>query len=43
MEAVRVIHLRAKEGLIDVSEIDKELLLDAPPLALMSAFSKYTY
>jgi len=43
MEAVRVIHLRAKEGLIDVSEIDKEFLLDAPPLALMSAFSKYTY
>ena len=43
MEAVRVIHLRAKEGLIDVSEIDEELLLDAPPLALMSAFSKYTY
>jgi len=43
MEAVRMIHLRAKEGLIDVAKIDKEFLLDAPPLALMSAFSKYTY
>ncbi|UCG90838.1 MAG: 4Fe-4S dicluster domain-containing protein [candidate division WOR-3 bacterium] len=43
MEAVRVLHLRAKEGLIDVDSIDKELLLDAPPLAFMSAFSKYTY
>jgi len=43
MEAVRVLHLRAKEGLIDVSQIDKELLMDAPPLALMSAFSKYSY
>ncbi|MGB3341586.1 MAG: 4Fe-4S dicluster domain-containing protein [bacterium] len=43
MEAVRTIHLRAKEGLFDVSEIDKEFLMDAPPLALMSAFSKYTY
>ncbi len=43
MEAVRTIHLRAKEGLIDVTLIDKEFLMDAPPLALMSAFSKYTY
>ena len=43
MEAVRVLHLRAKEGVIDVDSIDKELLLDAPPLAFMSAFSKYTY
>ncbi len=43
MEAIRMIHLRAKEGLIDVAKIDKEFLLDAPPLALMSAFSKYTY
>ena len=43
MEAVRVIHLRAKEGLLDVETIDKELLMDAPPLAIMSAFSKYTY
>ena len=43
MEAVRTIHLRAKEGLIDVPEIDKEFLLDAPPLAVMSAFSKFTY
>lgn len=43
MEAVRVIHLRAKEGLIDVDNIDEELLNDAPPLALMSAFSKYAY
>lgn len=43
MEAVRTIHLRAKKGLIDVAEIDKEFLMDAPPLALMSAFSKFTY
>ncbi len=43
MEAVRMIHLRAKEGLFDVDKIDKELMLDAPPLALMSAFSKYIY
>lgn len=43
MEAVRVLHLRAKQGLIDVSQIDKEFLMDAPPLALMSAFSKYSY
>ncbi len=43
MEAVRMIHLRAKEGLFDVDKVDKELMLDAPPLALMSAFSKYTY
>lgn len=43
MEAVRVIHLRAKEGLVDVPQIDKEFLMDAPPLALMSAFSKYSY
>jgi heterodisulfide reductase subunit C len=43
MEAVRVIHLRAKKGLLDVETIDKELLMDAPPLAIMSAFSKYTY
>ena len=43
MEAVRVIHLRAKEGLIDIDKIDKELLMDVPPLALISAFSKYTY
>ena len=42
MEAVRVIHLRAKEGVIDVTQIDKELLMDAPPLALISAFSKYS-
>ena len=43
MEAVRVIHLRAKEQLIDIDSIDKELLMDAPPLAFMSAFSKYSY
>ncbi|KPJ72889.1 hypothetical protein AMJ52_04785 [candidate division TA06 bacterium DG_78] len=43
MEAVRVFHLRAKQGVIDVNNIDKEFMLDAPPLALMSAFSKYTY
>lgn len=43
MEAVRAIHLRAKEGLIDVSKVDKEFLMDAPPLALISAFRKYTY
>ncbi len=42
MEAVRVVHLRAKEGLIDVAQIDSELLMDAPPLALISAFSKYS-
>lgn len=43
MEAVRAIHLRAKEGLIDVSQVNKEFLMDAPPLALISAFRKYTY
>lgn len=42
MEAIRVIHLRAKEGIIDIDKIDKEFLLDAPPLALISAFSKYS-
>ncbi len=43
MEAVRVFHLRAKQGIIDVDKIDKELMFDAPSLALMSALSKYTY
>jgi heterodisulfide reductase subunit C len=42
MEAVRVLHLRAKEGVIDVDKFDKELLMDAPPLAFMSALSKYS-
>jgi len=41
MEAVRTLHLRAKEGLIDINEIDKELLMDAPPLVLMSGLYKY--
>jgi hypothetical protein len=41
MEAVRTLHLRAKEGLIDISKIDKELLMDAPPLVLMSGLYKY--
>lgn len=40
MEAVRTLHLRAKEGLFDISHIDKELLIDAPPLILMSALYK---
>jgi heterodisulfide reductase subunit C len=43
MEAVRLMHLRAKEGLIDVDQVDKDLLMDAPPLVFMSAFSKYSY
>jgi heterodisulfide reductase subunit C len=41
MEAVRTLHLRAKEGLIDVSAIDKTLLVDAPSLVLMSGLYKY--
>lgn len=41
MEAVRTLHLRAKDGMIDISEIDKELLMDAPPLVLMSGLYKY--
>lgn len=41
MEAVRTLHLRAKEGFIDVSSIDKTLLMDAPPLVLMSGLYKY--
>jgi len=43
MEAVRTIHLRAKEQILDVDKIDKELLLDAHPLVLMSALYKYSY
>lgn len=43
MEAVRTIHLRAKEQLIDVDRIDKELLQDAHPLVLMSVLYKYSY
>jgi heterodisulfide reductase subunit C len=43
MEAVRVVHLRAKQGVIDVDKIDDAILTDLPPLALMSAFSKYSY
>jgi len=41
LEAVRMIHLRAKQGIIDIDKIDKEFLLDAPPLAIISALSKY--
>ncbi len=43
MEAVRTIHLRAKEEKVDVTKLDEELLLDMPPLVLMSVFSKYSY
>jgi heterodisulfide reductase subunit C len=43
MEAVRTIHLRAKEQVIDIDRIDKELLKDAHPLVLMSALNKYSY
>src|SRR4030042_2855900 len=43
MEAVRVIHLRAKECILDIPPIDYEYLLDLPPLALMSAFSKFSF
>lgn len=41
MEAVRALHLRAKKGLLDIAQIDKQLLMDAPPLALMSGLYKY--
>jgi heterodisulfide reductase subunit C len=41
MEAVRTLHLRAKEGLLDISAVDKTLLVDAPPLVLMSGLYKY--
>jgi len=43
MEAVRAIHLRTKEGRIDVAQIDAELLMDAPPLVFISALRKYSY
>ncbi len=43
MEAVRTLHLRAKEQMIDIDKIDKELLKDAHPLVLMSALYKYSY
>jgi heterodisulfide reductase subunit C len=43
MEAVRTIHLRAKEQLLDIDKIDKEILLDAHPLVLMSAMYKFSY
>ncbi|MCX7995722.1 MAG: 4Fe-4S dicluster domain-containing protein [candidate division WOR-3 bacterium] len=43
MEAVRTVHLRAKEQIIDIDMIDKELLMDTHPLLLMSALYKYSY
>lgn len=43
MEAVRTIHLRAKKQILDIDKIDKEIMLDANPLVLMSALSKYSY
>ncbi len=43
MEAVRVIHLRAKEDILDIPQVDYEYMLDLPPLALISAFSKFSY
>jgi heterodisulfide reductase subunit C len=43
MEAVRVLHLRGKEQILDIDKIDKELLKDAHPLVLMSALYKFSY
>lgn len=43
MEAIRTVHLRAKEQILDVDKIDKELLIDAHPLVLMSALYKYSF
>lgn len=43
MEAIRTIHLRAKEEVLDIDKIDKKLMFDAHPLVLMSALSKYSY
>ncbi len=43
MEAVRTVHLRAKEQILDIDKIDKELLKDAHPLVLMSAMYKFSY
>ncbi len=42
MEGVRTLHLRAKEQMLDVDKIAEEILLDAHPLALMSALLKYS-
>ncbi len=43
MEAIRVLHLRAKENILDIPQVDHEYLLDLPPLALMSAFGKFSF